>query len=87
MRSMKRTYVLPPDVVEQFEKEVESGHRSTVVAELMRHWLQERRRQRLRTQVIAGCREMADVMLEIEREFTPLDEELDRALDRTSKTR
>lgn len=84
---IKRTYVLPPDVIEQFEREVESGHRSTVIAELLRQWLQERRRQRLRAQVIEGCRKMADVMVEIEQEFAPVDEEIARALGNLSETR
>lgn len=61
-------------------------YRRVVIAELIRRWLQERRHQRLRAQVIEGCRKMADVMMEIEREFNLLDEELDRALDRTPKT-
>lgn len=87
MGLIKRTYVLPPDVVKQFEREVKVGHRSMVIAELLRQWLTERQRQRLRTQVIEGCRKMAEVMLEIEREFNPLDEELDRALDNTSQAR
>ena len=87
MGSIKRTYVLPPDLLEQFEGEVERGRRSAVISELLRRWLDERRRQRLRAQVIEGCREMAEVMLEIEREFHPLDEEIDRALDDTSQAR
>jgi len=87
MGSVKRTYVLPPDLLEKFEEEVEPGRRSAVISELLRQWLDERRRQRLRTQVIEGCREMAEVMLQIEREFRPLDEEIDRALDDTSQAR
>jgi len=87
MGSIKRTYVLPPDLLAQFEEEVEPGRRSAVISELLRRWLDERRRQRLRAQVIAGCREMAEVMLEIEREFRLLDEEIDRALDDTSQAR
>lgn len=84
MGSIKRTYVLPPDLLRQFEEEVEPGRRSAVISELLRRWLEERRRQRLRAQVIEGCHEMAEVMLEIEREFRPLDEEIDRALGETS---
>lgn len=87
MGLLKRTYVLPPDFLEQFEDEVEPGHRSAVIAELLHQWLSERRRQHLRAQVIKGCQDIAEVMLEIEREFNPLDEEIDRALDNPSKTR
>lgn len=87
MGSVKRTYILPPDLLKQFEEEVEPGRRSAVISELLRRWLEERRRQRLRAQVIEGCHEMSEVMLEIEREFRPLDEEIDRALDETSEAR
>jgi Arc/MetJ-type ribon-helix-helix transcriptional regulator len=87
MGSIKRTYVLPPELLEQFEGEVEPGRRSAVITELLRRWLEERRRQRLRAQVIEGCHEMAEVMLEIEQEFCPLDEEIDRALDAASEAR
>jgi len=87
MGSIKRTYVLPRDLLKQFEGEVEPGRRSAVIAELLHQWLSECQRQRLRAQVIEGCREMADVMLEIEREFNPLDEEIARALDSPSQTR
>ena len=85
MGSRKRTYVLPPDLLEKFEKEVEPGRRSAVITELLSRWLDER--QQLRAHVIEGCHEMAEVMLEIERELQPLDEEIDRALDSPSPTR
>jgi metal-responsive CopG/Arc/MetJ family transcriptional regulator len=75
MRSVKRTYVLPQDLLERFEEEVEPGRRSAVITELLRRWLDERRCQRLRAQVIEGCYEMAEVMLEIEREWSLLDED------------
>ncbi len=87
MRLLKRTYALPPDTLEQFEQVVSAGKRSTLIADLMREWLDRQRREQLRREIIEGCREMADVMLEIEREFNPLDEEVDRALDNPSNTR
>ncbi len=87
MGSIKRTYGLPPDLLERFEKEVEPGRRSAVITELLSRWLEERQRQQLRAQVIEGCREMAEVMLEIEQELQPLDEEIDRAFDSPSPTR
>ena len=76
MRALKRTYVLPPDTLEQFEQEVSSGKRSAVIAELLREWLDKRRRDRLRREVLEGCREMMDVYLEVEQEYHPLDEEV-----------
>ncbi|MBI4612296.1 MAG: hypothetical protein HY720_01675 [Planctomycetes bacterium] len=77
----KRTYSLPTDTLAEFEREVGRGRRASVIADLLRAWLEERRRVRLRREVVEGCREMADVYLEAEREFHPLEEEVQRALD------
>lgn len=81
MRLQKRTYALPPETVEEFDKAVQPGKRSAVVAHLMHSWLDEQRRERLRREVIEGCRDMADVWIEMEREFNPLEEEVEHALN------
>jgi metal-responsive CopG/Arc/MetJ family transcriptional regulator len=83
----KRTYGLPADAVESFEKEVPPGDRSAVVADLIRHWLAEKRRRKLREAVAEGCREMAELYLEIEKEYHPLEEEIHRVLEDQPKTR
>lgn len=80
MALRKRTYALPPDTVEQFEQAVASGSRSAVVADLIRAWLETRRREELRREIIEGCQEMAALYSEIEQEFQPLEEEVHRAL-------
>jgi metal-responsive CopG/Arc/MetJ family transcriptional regulator len=81
MRLLKRTYTLPPDTLEQFEQVVAVGKRSAVITELLREWLDGQRREQLRREIIEGCREMADVYLETEREYHPLEEEIHRGLD------
>ena len=80
MRPLKRTYTLPADVLESFERQVAADKRSAVVAELLRDWLNQQRREQLRREVIAGCRDMADVYREVERAFHPLEEEVERVL-------
>ena len=87
MPLLKRTYTLPQDAVEQFEKAVAAGQRSTVLASLLRAWLEERRREQLHKVIIAGCRDMAAIYLEAEEAYHPLEEEVQRALDDRSKTR
>lgn len=87
MRLQKRTYALPPDMLEQFERTVVAGKRSMVVAQVLHEWLEQKRREQLRQDVIEGCLEMADVMLEIQREYEPLDEEVWRAIDNEPETR
>jgi hypothetical protein len=83
----KRTYALPGETLEVFEKEVEAGKRSALIGELLRNWLEQKKRERLRREIIEGCREMADIYLEVEREYHPLEEEVHRALEAKPKTR
>ena len=87
MRLPKRTYALPPDILQQFEQTVAAGKRSAVIAGLLHAWLDKQRQEQLRRDVIEGCREMADVYLEIEREYHPLEEEVHRGLDPQPQTR
>jgi hypothetical protein len=60
---------------------VSAGERSAVIAQLLRDWLQSRRRTQLRQALIEGCRAMADVYREIEEEYHPLEEEVQHALE------
>ncbi len=87
MRLRKRTFSLPAETLEQFEREVPAGRRSAVLNQLLRQWIDKQRCERLRREVIEGCHEMADVYLEIEREFHPLEEEVHRALDEPVQAR
>jgi Arc/MetJ-type ribon-helix-helix transcriptional regulator len=80
MRLLKRTYALPPDTIGRFEQKVQRGKRSSVVSKLLQEWLDEQQRQQLRAAVIEGCHDMAEIDLEIEREFHPLEEEVERVL-------
>jgi hypothetical protein len=45
-----------------------------------RAWKREElhEREQLRKEIIEGCRDMADVYLEVEREYHPLEEEVQR---------
>ena len=87
MRLPKCTDVLPPDILQQFEQTVATGKRSAVIAELLHEWLDKQRQVQLRRDVIEGCREMADVYLEIEQAYPPLEEEVHRGLDAQPQTR
>lgn len=81
MPLLKRTYALPVDTLQQFEQQVKSGKRSTVIAELLHEWLENQRREQLRQNIIEGCRDMEELYLEIAQEYLPLEAEVDRALD------
>lgn len=78
MQTRKRTYALPQATIEKFEQTVTSGQRSTTLARLIEEWLEKQREEAVRQSIIEGCLEMADVFLEIEQEFRPLDEEVSR---------
>ena len=78
MPTQKRTYALPQTTVEKFEQNVASGQRSAALARLIEDWLEKQQQETLERDIVEGCREMADVYLEIQREFEPLDVELTR---------
>jgi len=81
MQSLKRSYMLPRETVEQFEQSVPAGKRSAVIAELLNECVAERRCLQFRTEVIEGCREMAKTYLEIAQEYHPLEEDTQRTFD------
>ena len=73
--NVKRTYAIPEDIVKDFESSIPAGKRSAALVEMMSEWIGERKRETLRKNVIAGCLDMAEVQMELEREFRPLEEE------------
>ena len=79
MQTQKRTYALPQKTIEKFEQAVGSGQRSATLALLIEDWLKQQQEAALERDIIEGCREMAEVYLEIQREFEPLDTEVTRA--------
>jgi metal-responsive CopG/Arc/MetJ family transcriptional regulator len=76
MELKKRTYSLPAVTLERFEHAVPSGRRSGVIANMLQEWIDRRRREQLRREVIEGCRDMSAVYLETEQAFHSLQEEL-----------
>jgi hypothetical protein len=87
MSVLKRTFALPRDTVQSFEKTVPTGKRSATVANLIEGWLDKRKRAALRQAVIEGCHEMAEEYVETEREYHALEEEVHREVDRPAQTR
>ncbi len=80
MSTVKRTYSLPSDLVSRFEEQVAPRKRSRTLAQVLQHWLEAEERRRLRAEIEEGLRDMAEEYLAIEREWHPLEEEVDRAL-------
>ncbi len=60
---------------------VESPHILYGEETRMTLWLDRQRRECLRQKIIAGCEAMADIYLATEREYHPLEEEVQRGLD------
>ena len=87
MATLKRTYVLPQETLAEFEQIAASGERSAVIAQALQEWLDNRRREQLRRQIREGCRDMAEIYRQIEREYHSLEEEAHRALDTRPQTR
>ena len=76
MKLAKRTYSLPEEVVQEFEKILPAGERSAFLAKLMKNWLAARERAELRRQVIEGCAEMKALYEEIDREWESASDEV-----------
>ena len=87
MRLLKRTYALRAKTVERFETRVALDNRNAVMDELLSDWLNRQEKERLRREIVEGCREMAGVYLQTELEFHPLEEEVVRGLDHQAKSR
>ncbi len=80
MTATKRTYVLPKETLEEFERNVAPRQRSAVITSLLKGWLEEQQRQKLRQALAEGLEDMADVYAEVEQDFHAADEELHRAI-------
>ena len=76
MSLAKRTYSLPPEVVAKFENRIAAGDRSSLLAQLIRSWVEEREREELRQRIVEGCKEMASVYQEVDREWASTSDEV-----------
>lgn len=77
-KTIKKTYSLPKFIVQKFENIAQKRERSNVISMLIEKWIEEKEKEKLRRQIISGCKEMSSVYLEIERENHPLEEEAER---------
>ncbi len=81
MKLAKRTYSLPSDLVQRLEDRLSPGERSRFIAMLIRHWLDEQEREGLRREIVEGCRDMAAVHAEIDREWSHVSDEVWREIE------
>jgi len=81
MRLEKRTYTLPPDLLQKFERRLPPGERSSSLARIIEDWLAEREREELRQQIIEGCQEMRTEYEQIDREWASVSDEVWRDLE------
>ncbi len=77
----KRTYTLADATLTKFEHMADNGRRSAIVNTLVEDWIRNKEREELHRHIVAGCRDMADEMIAIEREFLSADEELHRVTE------
>lgn len=81
--AVKKTYLLPSDVVAEFERHAAPGKRGVAVAEALRHWTAEKKRQELRQQIEESFNDPENMALyeQIEREWAPLSDEVWAQID------
>ena len=76
MKLAKRTYSLPPDLVEKFEHNLPPGERSAFLAKLIADWLALREREALCRQVVEGCLDMAEHYRQVDQEWQSVADEV-----------
>lgn len=76
MRLEKRTYTLPPDILQKFESRLPPGERSSSLAKIIEEWLDEREREELRQLIVEGCQDMWAEYETITREWEPAADEV-----------
>ena len=76
MRLEKRTYTLPPDILQKFESRLPPGERSSSLAKIIEEWLAEREREELRQLIVEGCEDMWTEYEMIAREWDPAADEV-----------
>ena len=74
---VKKTYSLPKYLVQEFENNTKKRERSKIISKLVEEWIDRKKKERLRKQIMAGCREMSNLYLEIEKEYYPLEVEVE----------
>ena len=87
MQLTKRTYALPKETMEQFERVVARGQRSSTLARLISGWLGEKQRAELARQIVDGCHEMSEIYVAVERDYHPLEEEVEGSFGDSSQAR
>ena len=82
---VKKTYSLPKHLVREFENNTKKRERSKIISMLVEEWIDHKEKERLRKQIMAGCREMSSLYLEIEKEYYPLEVEVEGLLNDDKK--
>ena len=86
MHLRKRTYSIEEDTLKAFEQAVEAGKRSHVLRDLMREYIAEQEREKLRARIIAAAPLVNDFYREETKAWYPLEEEVYEK-SRESRTR
>ena len=82
MRLEKRTYTLPPDLLQKFESRLPPGERSSSLAKIIEEWLAEREREELRQLIVEGCVAMQEEYEQVDREWAPVADEVWQDVDK-----
>jgi len=87
MQLLKRTYSIEKSVLSAFENSVGSGHRSTLITTLLKKYLADNERQKIRREIIDGAEKMNDIYLSESESWLPTEEEVYENFERATKTR
>lgn len=87
MQLLKRTYSIEKSVLNAFERSVNSGHRSTLINSLLKKFLADNERQKIREAIISCAETMNDIYLSESESWLHIEEEVHENFTRTTKTR
>jgi metal-responsive CopG/Arc/MetJ family transcriptional regulator len=76
MHLKKRTYSIDERTLKAFESLVESGNRSIIISQLMRNYLNEQARKKIREAIIAGAPLVKEEYRKESEAWYPLEEEV-----------
>ena len=76
MHLQKRTYSIDMHVLSGFERSVVSGNRSVVITDLLRKYLADEERARIRHELIAGAKHMNGLYREESEAWSPIEQEV-----------
>ena len=87
MSLYKRTYSIDANIILAFEQLVKSGNRSIVITELLKSFLSQKEREKIRQQIVDGSKHIAEFYQQESSAWNSLEEEAYGITDNSTSKR